>query len=79
MIKDKETKQIYDAEIFLEKDISHKSFINKVKIFSQLSHPSITNFIGYSLIDFDDEPNQMIIAEYYENDDLYKILTKIIN
>ena len=41
---------------------------------SQLNHPSILKFIGYSPIDFDNEPKPVIISEYSPNGSLSKLI-----
>lgn len=43
-------------------------------IYTQIKHPAIATFYGFSPYDFDNEPYPCIIFEYYQNQSLEKII-----
>lgn len=57
--------QVYNKEIscFYRHEIIN--LYRKLKIISQISNPAIINFIGYSPIDFDNNPKPLILIHYY--------------
>lgn len=78
-VVENETGEIYAAKISLQElTEEQKKLITNVKreigIMSQLEHPSILKFIGYSPIDFNNEPFPVIITEYASNGSLLDII-----
>ena len=74
-----ETKEIFAAKISLNKlTEEQKSLITNLKrevdLMSQINHPSILKFIGYSPIDFNSEYKPVIITEYSANGSLAHIM-----
>ena len=74
-VKEEGTENIFAAKISLSKLIDcNRSFIinlrREVSILSQLNHPSVLKFIGYSPIDFNQESYPVIISEYLPNGSL---------
>ena len=54
------------------------NFNNKLKIISQIKHPAILNFIGFSAVNFNNENKPMILTEccYYT---LYYKINYVLN
>ncbi|KAK8847912.1 hypothetical protein M9Y10_018960 [Tritrichomonas musculus] len=78
-VEDKETGEIFAAKISLNKlTEEQKQLMTNLKreigIMSQLEHPSILKFKGYSPIDFKNESYPVIITEYSSNGSLDNIL-----
>ena len=71
---DKGTNKIYAARISKRRRDHLKNDLNTIKIHSQLSHPCIVKFIGYSPFNFKQKVNPVIITEYYRNGTLNKII-----
>lgn len=76
---EKETGKVFAAKISQNNvDDDQKSLLINLKreigIMSQLNHPSILKFIGYSPIDFDNEPKPVIISEYSPNGSLANLI-----
>ena len=46
----------------------------EMNIFAQFTHPTILKCIGYSPVNFENEPKPVIIAEYCQNGTLNKII-----
>ncbi|KAK8838493.1 hypothetical protein M9Y10_033121 [Tritrichomonas musculus] len=46
----------------------------EIELISQISHPSILKFIGYSPINFDNEKYPVFITEYSSNDSLHNLI-----
>lgn len=74
-VKEEGTENIFAVKISLSKLIDcNRSFIinlrREVSILSQLNHPSVIKFIGYSPIDFIQESYPVIISEYLPNGSL---------
>ena len=71
-VKHKETAQIYSAKIITIKlnKMSQHEIINlsrEINNLSQIKHPSILKFIGYSLTDFSGKNRPVIVTEYSSN------------
>lgn len=75
IIIDKETHHLYLAKKFV--DFKSTMFSKSATIFTQIKHPSIIKYIGYSPVDFNGSKNPMIITEYYKNGSLFDILSKL--
>ena len=71
-IKNKETNEIFVAKILKAKN--QENFLKEVNILSQLNHPSIMKFIGFSPIDFDSNQNPVIVTEFLSNRSLEDLL-----
>lgn len=71
----KDSKKIFVAKVSIHdnKKLNEKREIN---IFSQFEHPSILKFIGYSLVDFSNNPRTVIITEFCPNLSLEDIIYK---
>ena len=77
----KDSKEIYAAKISLQQlNVDQQALITNLKrevnIISQLDHPSILKFIGYSPIDFSQEPYPTIVTEYSSNGSLDRIINQ---
>ena len=78
-ITEKETGKIYCAKIS-KKVIEDNTFedllnlLTEVSLFSKFDHPSIVQFIGYSTINFNNEPKPVIIMEYSPNGSLQQAI-----
>lgn len=83
------TGKIYAAKVFLidlekideeeeeeEKREIFKNSISEIKVISNLYHPSITRFIGFSLRDFDNQFKPTIITEFIECVNLRTLIDK---
>lgn len=75
----KDSKEIYAAKISLQQlNVDQQALITNLKrevnIISQLDHPSILKFIGYSPVDFVNQPKPLIITEYASNKSLEDVL-----
>ena len=73
------TGEVFAAKIsILEVDEDQKALIlnlmREVNIISQLNHPSILKFIGYSPIDFENMSKPVIVTEYSPNGSLESII-----
>ena len=69
-VKEKKTDQIFAAKIqkaMLDDKEIIRGLIREVNIISKLNHPSIVKFIGFSPIDFGNDPRPVIITEYITN------------
>ncbi|KAK8887659.1 hypothetical protein M9Y10_038712 [Tritrichomonas musculus] len=69
--KEKRTGKIYAAKIsnqsIDQKDTPRsviRNLVREVNILSKLNHPSILSFVGFSLKNFNGEPNPVIITDY---------------
>ena len=78
-IKNKETNVTYEAKIsttsiveLTSKDLIHLS--REINILSKFNHPSFLKFIGYSPIDFNNQPMPTIITEIPPHKSLKKFL-----
>lgn len=78
-VADKKTGEIYAAKIAFKplkenstSDI--RSFSREVNILSQINHPAILKFIGFSSVDFSNKPFPVIITEYISNGSLSDII-----
>ena len=82
-IKDRTTKIIYAAKKSnKELDDSDEVSIDiyqEVSILSQLNHPSVLKFIGYSPINFKQKNKPVIITEYVKNGSLKDLLKEQSN
>ncbi|KAK8884818.1 hypothetical protein M9Y10_043938 [Tritrichomonas musculus] len=75
----KDTNNIYAAKIssipLSEDDNSlNLNLQREVNIIAQLNHPSVLKFIGYSPINFNQNPKRVIITEYTSNGSLSSII-----
>ena len=79
-ITDKETGKKYIArcselniDLFSSNDINNLT--QELSVISQINHPSIAKFFGYSPSDFDHEPKPTIVSEYlpYTLKDIHRI------
>ena len=77
----KSTNIVYAAKIFRNEIYQEKSdtkiaqnLFREVKILSELSHPSIMKFYGYSGIDFIDVCRPVIVTEYLSNGSLEDLI-----
>lgn len=79
-VKENGTESICAAKISLSELDEEPTLFNDIKsevnILSQLNHPSVLRFVGYSLIDFDQESYPVIISEYSPNGSLDDIIEK---
>ena len=78
-VKDKQTGEIYAAKIgfkSLEEETKDAkiNLAREVNLLSQLNHPSILKFIGYSPYNFDKKNKPIIITEYSSTGSLFDIL-----
>lgn len=79
---EKRTGRIYAAKISLidisEDQSDEQSLIielkHEVNILAQLNHPSILKFIGYSPVNFKNEPKPVIITEFVSNGSLKEMI-----
>lgn len=74
-VVDKETKAEYAAKVSMIEmdDLSESDIISlsrEVKLLSQLNHPSILKFVGYSPINFKNDPKPVIVTEILSNGSL---------
>ena len=73
-VEDMETKQIYAAkesrEELIENTDEFLQYTNQISILSQISHPCIVKFYGFSKKNFDNENRPVIITEYMTNGSL---------
>ena len=80
-ITDKKTGEIYSAKI-LNKIINQNNnyemndLIQEVSIISSFHHPTILEFIGFSIIDFKKRPKPVIITKYYPKGSLKDVIIK---
>ena len=77
-VKDKRTNIVYQGEIsiFEVNNVSNEEmscFVNELKIITQMDHPTFLKLIGYSPIDFKNNPNPTIISELCLNNTLKDI------
>ena len=73
-ITELKTNKYYTAQILKNNLITYKNIPDVITILSQLSHPSIIQYIGYSPFDFERNYNPAIITEFYRNGTLDQIL-----
>lgn len=78
-VKCKKTGKIYAAKIsqidnnsFSEEELNN--FIREVNIMGKVNHPSIIQYIGFSLFDFDGNPNSVIVTELMNKGSLTNIM-----
>lgn len=79
---EKSTKKLYAAKTLEfqgddgedEENRSFKIINGEVQIMMCVQHPTIIKFIGYSKLDFNNQPNVTIIMEFAENGSLYDII-----
>ena len=81
LIEDKDTEKQYCAKISrnIIEDNSLDDLINlitEVSLFSKFEHPSIIKFIGYSTVDFNNNPKPVIIMECCPNGTLKDAISK---
>ena len=73
-VKEIETGQIYAAkesrEELIENTDEFLQYTNQISILSQISHPCIVKFYGFSKKNFDNENRPVIITEYMTNGSL---------
>lgn len=79
-VLDKSDGKVFAAKISLSQlTEDQKPMITNLKrevnIISQLNHPSVLKFIGYSPTDFDNHPYPVIITEYASNGTLNDMIT----
>lgn len=78
-ILEKETSKIYAAKISL-REVSEStsaaiiSLSREININAKLDHPSILKFIGFSPVDFENDPKPVIISELSTNGSLKRII-----
>lgn len=74
-IQNKNSGQLYAAKIFrnLTEDDNTKQVQNEASIYSRIDHPNFAKYYGMSPCNFDDEPYQCLIFDYYKNGSLDKI------
>lgn len=72
LIKNKETGKLYASKRMDKKKRS--TFLQELKILSELHHPLIVNLVGYSLRDCEQNPIYNIVIEFISNGSLYDIL-----
>ena len=81
-VKDRSTGEIYAAKISRihdderrESDETLEAYVTReVNNLAGIIHTCIVKFIGYSPIDFDGQPNPVIVTEYMQNQSLAHIL-----
>lgn len=77
-IKDKRTDQILAAKVSksfgLADEDFKKNFEREVSIIAKIHHPSILQFVGVSMTDFDKNPNPVIVTGFLPNGSLNDIL-----
>ena len=78
-VKNKKTGQIFAAKISIDKieDISEDSLIDlyrEVNIISNLDHPSVLKFIGFSPKNFKGKSKPVIITEFANNGSLSQLI-----
>ena len=79
-IQERETKNIYAAKVIEcdSDDNKRKTIIDReIRIMMSINHPTMIKFIGYSLSDFDQENNPVLIMELAQNGSLSSILKKV--
>ena len=81
-VKEKETGRIYAAKVLENKEQrDYSSIKNKfeynAQILSQLDHPAILHFIGYSKRDFNGEENPVMFSEYAKSGSLQRYFEDI--
>ncbi|KAK8837376.1 hypothetical protein M9Y10_036809 [Tritrichomonas musculus] len=77
-VKDKSTKIVYQGEISIFKvdNVSKEEmakFVEEVKVITQMDHPTFLKLIGYSPVDFKNNPNPTVISELCLNNTLKDI------
>ena len=77
---EKGTENIFAAKVSLVKITEDKKmFLNlkrEVSILSQLNHPSVLKFIGYSPVDFNQQSYPIIMTEYSPNGSLQDVIER---
>lgn len=76
--KEKGTNEIYAAKEMksqIKKEIEQVNLLREVNLLSQMDHPSIIKFIGFSAINFKKKPNPVIITELMKNGSLADVIT----
>ena len=78
-VKQNDTNKIYAAKISTiplteEEESLNLNLRREVNIIAQLNHPSVLKFIGYSPINFNQNPKPVIITEYASNGSLSSII-----
>lgn len=76
LIRDKKTNQQYAAKE-LKRTSSEKLINREISLMISLQHPTIAKIHGYSLHDFHDEDNVIIVMDYATNGSLYQILDDV--
>mgnify|MGYP002472163742 CR=1 FL=1 len=71
-VRENKTGNIFTAKISIKKlnEFEKENFKNikrKISILSQLNHPSVLKFIGYSPYDFNHQNYPVIMTEYSSN------------
>lgn len=63
-----------EKQVDIMKSLLYNDFLLNNKVLTNLNYPSIIKFIGFSSIDFNNEENPFIIAEYTEQSLLNDII-----
>lgn len=78
VVEDKETGELYAAKISKKKifkqEEKNTNIYREAQLISQLNHPCILKFIGYSPLDFDNNKKPVILTEYNSNGSLRNLL-----
>lgn len=75
LAEDNETHEQYAAKISPINDAdTSKAFLRELQILMKIAHPTILQFKGYSLVDFDGEENPTILTAYQPNGSLQNLL-----
>ncbi|KAK8841964.1 hypothetical protein M9Y10_026920 [Tritrichomonas musculus] len=75
-VTQRKTGKIFAAKISLQrvsKEVS-LNILSEINIIKQLDYPSILKFIGYSPVDFENNPKPTIVTEYSSNGSLQDII-----
>lgn len=78
-IQDKDTGVYYAAKVSKDGITTDNSLLinlkREVNLMSQLVHPAVLSFIGYSPIDFESNPNPVIVTEFSRRGSLEHIIS----
>lgn len=78
VVESKETGDLYAAKVskrrIFKRDEKNTNIYREARFISQLNHPCILRFIGYSPLDFDDNKKPVILTEYNSNGSLQSLL-----
>ena len=65
------------SKIFIKPDSEAMIYLSReVNINASINHPAVLKFIGYSPVDYDQNPFPVIITEYAENGSLFDLIDK---